>query len=228
VASFAPTSQLAHTLDVRRAIRRQVIAVSILLAVAAGCRLSPLHEPEPLTLATIAVCGVILLVELGLAFWEQDEADRYADDLILAGFAGTTRSTPIGCAVARRLARLESSRARHRLAEDLRWRVRLANGWTRPSPGYMRASVLPPLSEAQRTVFREDSGVIAAIAARIEDEPADPRALVSLQRLITFPPGSEPVHRTSDQADELRDQLDTIRQAVTAPADSWLPLDRPV
>jgi hypothetical protein len=207
VSSLGSTSQLAHTLAMQRAIRRQVVAVALLVTAAAIWRLSPLHEPEPFTLAAIAVGSAILLIELTIAWSERGEADHYADDLILAGFSEPARRTPIGCAVARRLARLQSPRARRRLAEGLRWRVRLANGWTRPSPGYVRASAYPPLRPAQRQVFQEDSELIALIATRIQREAGDPRALIILERIITLPPNCDPHHRATIEADEVRQQL---------------------
>ena len=151
VSSFGPTGQLAHTLAVQRAIRRQLIAVVALLLVAGAWRLSPLHEPEPFTLVAMEIGAVILAVELALAWSEREETNEPADELILAGFADTTVCTPIGRAVARRMTRLKSPRSRRRLAEALRWRVRLAEGWTRPSPGLRSGlRVLRPSPAAQR------------------------------------------------------------------------------
>ncbi len=216
VSSFGPTSQLAHTLAVQRAIRRQLIAVVALLFVAGAWRLSPLHEPEPFTLVAMEIGAGILAVELALAWSEREETNHYADELILAGFADTTVCTPIGRAVARRMARLQSPRSRRRLAEALRWRVRLAEGWTRPSRGYVRASACPPLTAVQRNVFREDRDVVLAIAARIECAPADPRALITVERLITLPPECDPRVRIPVDVDGVRDQLRTVRDLIDA------------
>lgn len=211
MSTFGTTSQLARTLDLRRSLRRQVIGVAMLVVAAGAWRLSPLREPEPFTLAAIVVGSVTLLIQLVIAWSEREEADHYADELILAGFGETAPETPIGRAIAERLARLESRRARGALAEGLRWRVRLANGWTRPSPGYVRASALPPLTPAQRLVFREDRELIASIASRIEREPADPRALILAQRLITLPPELGRVHRVSREVDDVRGQFERVR-----------------
>ena len=216
MSSFGSTSQLAHTLAVQRAIRRQLIAVVLLLLVAAAWRLSPLHEPEPFTLVAIAIGTAILAVELALAWSEREETNHYADELILAGFADTTMCTPIGHAVGRRMARLQSERSRRTLAEALRWRVRLAYGWTRPSPGYVRACAYPPLSSAQRQVFQEDGDVVLAIAARIERAPADPRALITVERLITLPPDCDPRVRVPIDPDGVHDQLRTVRDLIEA------------
>lgn len=223
MSSFGSTSELAHTLVVQRAVRRQVVAVALLVTAAAVWRLTPLHEPEPFTLATIAIGSAILVIELAVAWSERAETDHYADELILAGFSEPMRRTPVGCAVANRRLRLQSPRTRRTLAEALRWRVRLANGWTRPSTGYVRASVYPPLSPAQREVFHADSDLIALIADRIQREPADPRALIILERLITLPPNCDPLHHTSIDADEIRGQLHTARQLINAPTESPLP-----
>lgn len=217
MSSFGAASQLAHTLDLLRTVRRQVAAVALLVVAAGVWRLSPLHEPEPFTLATIVAGSATLAVELVFAWAEREEADHYADELILAGFCETTRQTPIGRAIARRLARLETPRARAALAQGLRWRIRLANGWTRPSPGYVRATSYPPLTPAQRLVFREDSELIAAIATRIEQEPADPRALIIAQRLITLPQTRDPTRRVSREADDVRTQLETVRILIDTP-----------
>jgi hypothetical protein len=217
MVSVGSTSKLAHTLSLRRSIRRQAIAVALLLIVAAAWRLSPLHEPEPLTLVILAIGSAVLVIELAAAWWEGEQADHYADELILTGFADTTPHTPIGCTVAHRVTRLESRHARRRLAHDLRWRVRLANGWTRLSPGYVRTSTAPPLSSAQRHLFQHERELIDGIATLIERGPVDPRALVILHRLITLPPTPEPRGHAAREADDLRHQLDTVRSLIKTP-----------
>jgi hypothetical protein len=52
----------------------------------------------------------------------------------------------------------------------------------------MRASVLPPLSRQERRTLVADRGLALRIAERIDDNVADPVALVLLVEWMTTPP----------------------------------------
>ena len=99
-----------------------------------------------------------------------------------------TVSEPLSPVLSRsRISSIESQRARHRLAQDIRWRLRLATGTARPSPGYIRACAFPPLGTAGRRVFLEEQPHLIEMADRIERPNVDPRALVILRRALTTP-----------------------------------------
>jgi hypothetical protein len=148
-----------------------------------------LHEPEPFTGAVIAVGGVVLGVVALVGWLQHEEAIRCTDDVILSGFLTTARDTPVQRAVSSRLAMIETPRARRRLASDLRWRLKLADGTAKPSPGYMRASALPPLGPSERRVFLDERRLVLAMTKCLECAPVHPQVLVILWRVVTAPSG---------------------------------------
>jgi hypothetical protein len=166
-----------------------------------GCavwRFSPLNEPD-LFVAVLIVFGLLaLVVDLAVVWGKHEDAVVCADELILAGFCGDARRTPIERAVLHRLCWIEKPRERRRLADALRWRLRLADGATRPSPGYVRACAFPPLSPSQRRALLDERPLVAEMADRIQQAPVDPRALVILWGFVTLPPQLDP------QADQRR------------------------
>jgi hypothetical protein len=164
------------------------VVLGVFSGACAIARLSPFHEPEPITGILILTGIFALCVVLAWRWMKHDDAISIADDLILLGYGGERRRTGVDCALADRIAVIESPRARHRLAADLRWRLRLAAGTTRPSPGYMRTAVFPPLGSVGRRVFLEEQLRIARAADRIDESRVDPRALVMLWRIVTTPP----------------------------------------
>jgi hypothetical protein len=185
------TSRLARGLADQRAIVQRAVAVSLFLGACALWRLSPIHEPEPFT--SIAILISILTLGLVAAFGLtiHDAVTRCVDDLILLGYSGDSRRTPIERAVSARLSTIESVQSRRRLAQHLRWRLRLVNGTALPSPGYTRASITPPLGFSQRYVLRDEQHLVTKLANRIEQAPVDPRALIILWTIITTPPPVE-------------------------------------
>lgn len=185
-----PTFRLGRALADQRAVVDQVIALAVFLGGCAMWRFSPLHEPEPFTGAVIAVGGTVLGVVLLFGWSKHDETIICVDDVILSGCLATTTAgeTPVQRAVAHRVESIETPRARRRLAGDLRWRLKLADGTARPSPGYMRASVLPPLSPSERRVLIEERPLVLSMISRVERAPVNPRALVILWRVVTTPP----------------------------------------
>jgi hypothetical protein len=183
-------TRLARALSAQRVVTRQAVALGLFLGVCALAKLSPFREPEPVTRTLIVIGAVILAIAVVWAWARHEVATSIADELILLGFAGERRRTPVDCALADRIAAIETPRARHRLAEDLRWRVRLASGATRVSPGYIRASVFPPLGSGRREVFLEERLRLTRVADQIEQSPVDPRALIILSRIVTDPPVS--------------------------------------
>jgi hypothetical protein len=188
VAEWDPTSGLARKLETQRAMRRQLAALALFVTACVAWRIAPLHEPEPIVAIVAGIGSLLLLLGEGIAARHQrDGAIECADDLILSGYLGQGGSTPIDRAVSSRVERIESQRARRRLAEDLRWRVRLAEGACRPSPGLIRASAYPPLGR-HRGVYLNQAPLILGLAADIEVHPVDPRALVILQRIVCLPP----------------------------------------
>jgi hypothetical protein len=151
-------------------------------------RFSPLHEPEPFTGAVISVGGVVLGIVLMFTWFRHEDAITCADDVILSGFLTEAGDTPVQRAIAHRLVSIERARARRRLASDLRWRLMLADGTARPSPGYIRASVAPPLGPLERRVLLEERRLVLAMTNRLERAPVHPQALVILWRVVTAPP----------------------------------------
>jgi hypothetical protein len=182
------TLGLAHVLASRRAIGRQCLALAALLAGCLVWRLSPLGEPEPYVGLVLLVGGAILAVDLGLDRLERDRETRHADALIVAGFICEAARTPVEQAIRRRLEWVERPRSRHRLARALRWRLRIADGTVTPSPGYVRAAVLPPLVAYERQALLAEHAAVWAMADRVDRGPADPRALVLLWSVISTPP----------------------------------------
>jgi hypothetical protein len=206
VLSSDPTSCLAQTLVRRRAIVRQSIALAGVLVGCAAWRLSPLGEPEPYTGLVLLIGSAVLVVDLWIGWVERVHAIAYADELILSGFTCRSLRTPIERAVSQRMVSVAKPRARHRLARDLRWRLRLADRTLGSSPGYVRASVLPPLVWYEREVLLAEYRRVWAMADRIDRTPVDPRALVLLWSVVSTPPS---LHHADGRAagDELRRRL---------------------
>lgn len=188
MASFDTTRSLASALDGARTFGRQAAGLLALVLACSAWILSPAHTPEPFAGLLLGVAACALLIELALTLAARRRAAACADELILSGFAFESTRTPVERAIARRAAWLERPRTRHRLAEHLRWRLRLAEGSLGLSPGYMRASVHPPLARYERTALLANCTLIREMADRLDRGPADPRALVLLWSVVSAPP----------------------------------------
>jgi hypothetical protein len=186
-----PTFRLGRALADQESVVNQAAALGVFLAGCAMWRFSPLHEPEPITGAVISVGGLVLGVVLMVGWSKHEDAVTCTDDVILSGFLTMGQDTPVQRAVSHRLVSIEKPRSRRRLASGLRWRLRLADGSARPSPGYMRASALPPLGPSERSVFLDERPLVLALADRLERAPVHPQALVILWRVVTAPPRLE-------------------------------------
>jgi hypothetical protein len=199
---------LARALAAQHAIVDQAIGLGVFLAGCATWWLAPIQTPQPFVGAVIFFGGIGLVVELAFGWATHEQAIMCADELILAGFWGDTRRTPIERTVWHRLCSIEQPRSRRRLADALRWRMRLADGTTRPSPGYVRACAFPPLSRSQRRALLDERLLVVEMADRVERAAVDPRALVILRAFVTVPPQLE---RPGDQRayKELRRRLHT-------------------
>ena len=207
------TTQLARSLATQRAIVDQATGVGVFLAGCATWWIAPIQTPQPFVGVVIFVGGIALLVELMVGWAAHEEALMCADELILAGFCGDARRTPIEQTVWHRQCSMEKPRSRRRLADALRWRLRLADGTTRPSPGYVRACVFPPLSRSQRRALLDERPLVIQMADRVERAPVDPRALVILWAFVTVPP---PLELQNDQRayEELRRRLATAWELI--------------
>jgi hypothetical protein len=183
-----PTFRLGRALADERAVAVQAVALGVFLVGCAMWRLSPLHEPEPITGGALAVGGLVLGVVLLVGWVRHEQAITCADDVILSGLLTMARDTPVQRAVSHRLVSIEKPRSRRRLASDLRWRLKLADGTAHPSPGYVRASALPPLGPAERRVLVDERRLVLELAHRLEHAPAHPQAVVILSRVVTTPP----------------------------------------
>jgi hypothetical protein len=205
------TEGLDRALTDERRQARQALALGGLIAILIAIRLSALRDP--LMSIVILVAAAALIVELAWTRMNQGDATFFADELILAGQNGTGRRTPVDNAVEARIASITAPRSRHRLAEDLRRRVRLAAAPTRTAPSDTRRHQIPPIGVAERQVFLDEGPLALAVADRIDQAPTDPRALVILHRLVASPPtlgrGSE-----RPSSDELRDALRHARSLI--------------
>ena len=205
---------MAQALAEQRAAADQAAGLGVFLGACAVWRLCPLHEPEPFVAVLLILGAVAVVVELALVWARHEEAIACADELILAGFFGDARRTRIELAVSRRLCSIETPRERRRLANALRWRLRLAEGTTRPSPGYLRASAFPPLGSAGRRVFLEEQRRLVKVADQIERSNVDPRALVILWRIVAMPPTARNTIDGAGSEDAGTEELrDAVRQA---------------
>ena len=188
MASFDTTRSLAGALDAARTFGRQSAGLLTMVVACAAWILSPARTPEPFAGLLLGVAACALLVELALAVAARRRAAACADELILTGFACESTRTPVERAIARRAAWLGRPRTRHRLAEHLRWRLQLAEGSLGVSPGYMRASLHPPLATYERRALLANNTNIREMADRLDRGPADPRALVLLWSVVSAPP----------------------------------------
>lgn len=183
-----PTSCLADALERSRILARQSAALAAALAGCGLWTLSPLREPEPFLGLSLILGACALVVVLAFGWSARCRASACADEIILSGFTGDSGRTPIERAVAGRTRWLERRRTRRRLADHLRWRLRLAEGSLGLSPGYVRASVHPPLATYERQALLANYTLVREVADRLERGPADPRALVLLWSVVATPP----------------------------------------
>ncbi|MGH3430501.1 MAG: hypothetical protein ACRDQZ_23530 [Mycobacteriales bacterium] len=220
-------TRLARSLDAQRAIVDQAMGLGVFLGGCVAWWVVPIQTPQPFVGAVTLLGGIALVVELVFGWATHEEAVMCADELILAGFCGGTQRTPIELTVWHRLCAIEKSRSRRRLANAQRWRLRLADGTTRLSPGHLRACAFPPLTPSQRRALLDEQRSVIEMTDRVEQAPVDPRALVILWGFVTDPP---PLHPTGDRQvyDELRRRLQTAWSLIrddsgqtAEPAERW-------
>lgn len=201
-----PTRNLIDALTAQQVIVRQIVALGAFLAGCAVWRVLPVHAPEPFVGVVLVVGGLVIAFDLALAWSKHEEARSWTDDLIVSGYVPRGRRSPIERAVARRRDWVARPRARRRLAGSLRWRLRLAQGRSRPSLGYMRASGFPTLVRSESRVLLEELPLVNRLADQIEADRADPTALVLLWSVISAPP-SHQARTGADAGEELRLRL---------------------
>ena len=214
MASFDTTRRLAGALAAARMFARQSAALLVLLLACLAWIGSPLPAPEPFAGLLLAAAACALAIELGLALAARRRAAACADELILSGFACESARTPVERAIARRISWLDRPRTRHRLAEHLRWRLQLAEGSLGVSPGYMRASVHPPLARYERMALLTNCTLIRELADRLDRGPADPRALVILWSVISAPPSLDRSAAGRAAGEELSARIRLARRLV--------------
>jgi hypothetical protein len=202
-----PAPMLAASLGVRRTIARQTLATAALVAACALWWPLPLDRPSIVT--TCAALGAIALVIASAAlFFAHERARVYTDQLILTGCRPVHQSTPVVHALARRIARIETSRSRRGLADSLRWRLRLSESAPVPATNHPRAAFLP-MTPSERGVFAAERRLVAAVADRLERAPAEPRALVLLWDVLR-----RPSENSDAAAEELRRALLTAARLI--------------
>jgi hypothetical protein len=201
-----PTRNLIEALTAQRVVVRQLVALGAFLGACAAWRLLPMDAPEPFVGVVLLVGGLAMAFAAALAWAKHEDARSWTDDLIVSGYVPRGRGSPIERAVARRRTWVAGPRARRRLAGSLRWRLRLAQGRSRPSLGYVRASGFPTLARSECRALLEELPLVNRLADRIEADHADPTALVLLWSVISSPPSQE-AGAGPEAGDELRRRL---------------------
>jgi hypothetical protein len=214
-----PNSGLTRALEIRRSVVHQTVLLAVFLLVCAAWRLSPIHEPEPLIKTLLGIGAAALVFEGVLGWLENDRANGYTDDLVMAGFTGRQGQTPTDRAVRRRIERIQLPRARGRLAADLRWRLKVAQGGVRRSPGLARTGGFAPIGLLQRRVWCDEADLITRIAEDVERDEVDPRALVILWRALTLPPVVDTGRAPQRDDEHLRRQLHAARDLIAPDVD---------
>ncbi len=162
----------------------------------------PGMERMPAVVAAAAAIGA-LVVSVARVY-QRERGDRSADALIESGFRYDHRIDPVSCAVADRVARLESDRKRRSLAGALRAHVDL----DREAP--RRVAAGRPAVPALRGLG-EHSDVVERIASEFERGACDPRAIIRVERLLTMPP---PAPMGEEQRAELGRRLRGIARLL--------------
>jgi len=202
-----PAPLLAASLRLRRIIARQTSATAALVAACASWWALPLGRPS--MVATCAALGAIAFVVASVAlFFAHERARVYTDQLILTGCRPVHQSTPVVHALARRIARIETSRSRRGLADSLRWRLRLSEATPVPATNHPRAAFMP-MTRSERGVYATERELVAAVADRLERAPAEPRALVLLRDVLR-----RPSQNGEAAAEELRRALLTAARLI--------------
>lgn len=179
-------AELSEALAWRR--RLVCLAAVIGLAIAAGLGWRAAESgglvPNVAPLLGVAVCGVVL----SFAWLRHQDVIAAADDVILAN-AGVDDESAAGRAVAKRRRSLQSRRYREGLSEDLRWQVRLADEAAASKTAGAQARRISTLNTEQRSALIADREHVTAMAATIELNEVDPRALILLWRASDSSPG---------------------------------------
>jgi hypothetical protein len=210
-----PTRNLIDALTAQRVIVRQLVALGSFLGACTAWRVLPVDAPEPFVGALLLVGALATAFAAALAWAKHEDARSWIDDLIVTGYVPRGRRSPIERAVARRRDWVARPRSRRRLAGSLRWRLRLAQGRSRPSLGYMRASGFPTLDRSESRVLLEELPLVNRLADRIETEGADPTALVLLWSVISAPP-SQSDDAGAQAGEELRHRLQAASRLLGA------------
>ena len=163
-----PGSEVRSAADRQRTAIRQAVALAAFTV--AGSTWVAAAEADSVALLATALAGAALVVELTLALLARDRLRRGADDLILEGFRPHVRDDQVSAAVRNRTSQLRGPARRVVLAQ-----VRFQAGLAGDSNAAFRAPV------ARYPVLLE------RIAAGLEDEGVDPRAVILLRRLICEP-----------------------------------------
>jgi hypothetical protein len=202
-----PAPLLVASLGLQRTIVRQALATAALVAACALWWALPLDRPS--MVATYAAVGAIALVVASVAlFFAHERARVHTDQLILTGCRPVHQSAPVVHALARRIARIETSRSRRGLADSLRWRLRLSEATPVPATNHPRAAFLP-MTRSERGVYAAERELVAAVADRLERAPAEPRALVLLWDVLR-----RPSQDSNAAAEELRRALVTAARLI--------------
>jgi hypothetical protein len=212
-----PTRSLIDALTAQRVFVRQLVALGTFLAGCAAWRISALHDPEPFVSAVLLVGGLAMTLDCGLAWAKHAEVKAWADDLIIGGYVPRGRRSPIERVVAHRRDWVIRPRSRRRLAASLRWRLQLAQGRTRPTPGYVRASGFPALAQSESRVLLEELPLVNRLADRVEADRADPIALVLLWSVVSAPPSLQSP-ASPEAGEELRRRLQAASRMLGAGA----------
>jgi hypothetical protein len=197
----------ADLVDARIAQHAHARDCVVLGSMAAGATLWVVGGVETLRPFATCLAGVAVVaagLELLLALSGRDRADRCADDMIVAGFLAQGRLDPVSLAVEARRCELASLRTRRRLAHALRTAIRVERARGRRFG--RQVSALPPIRG-----LAANAALAELVAARLEQEPCDPRAVVLVARVLE--PPSDLVALPSLREQNRRVRSDLLRAA---------------
>lgn len=212
-----PGAEICSALSIRRAAKRQTIALVLLLSVAAVVGVAPMPRLRETALAVLILGAAALMVETGILHRQRQRLERGTDDLILEGFRPAGRSDYPSREVAKRVNQLCSASYRLKLARQWRGLLRLATRKGQSSQ-YPRAYI-------SRVAVHENAAVIARIIVALEHGPGDAVAEVRLHRQwqqIPLPCGPADLRRQNRaqfarELSAIAQQLDAAKASTDSP-----------
>jgi hypothetical protein len=201
--------QLKTAVRMRSALAASAMLVAVLTIGSGIWQALPSTPGGVVSWTSIALLVVtIVLVVLWYLKNQQVIIGLYA--AIMDGNPGNPHGTRIERAIARRIKTIESPRARHVLAKDLR---AIAKQAADAQPGdQAQGGTISLFTDSERRALAANATLVGDLANAVEESTVDPRALIMLRRTAAGYPAASPADR--DAGARLVENLTHARRLI--------------